>query len=174
LLLNELFHTIREADAPKQLGRAFNHLEDLVFFHGTAGTREALQHIRDFATAEGASSIRMKWDGCIHKDSIILTTQGDMTIESITNLIKQNQSVIVIGKDMLSMDNIESKVIGECVSEGIKDWVEIELENSSILKMTVDHKVYTKNRGWVEAGQLTTDDDILELNDKGAIALIDK
>jgi hypothetical protein len=63
LLLNELFHTIREADAPKQLGRAFNHLEDLVFFHGTAGTREALQHIRDFATAEGASSIRMKWDG---------------------------------------------------------------------------------------------------------------
>jgi hypothetical protein len=63
LLLNELFNTIREAEAPKQLGRAFNHLEDLVFFHGTAGTREALQHIRDFATAEGASSIRMKWDG---------------------------------------------------------------------------------------------------------------
>jgi hypothetical protein len=63
LLLNELFHTIRESEAPKQLGRAFNHLEDLVFFHGTAGTREALQHIRDFATAEGAGSIRMKWDG---------------------------------------------------------------------------------------------------------------
>ena len=63
MLLNELFNTIREAEAPKQLGRAFNHLEDLVFFHGTAGTREALQHIRDFATAEGASSIRMKWDG---------------------------------------------------------------------------------------------------------------
>ena len=63
MLLNELFRTIREAEAPKQLGRAFNHLEDLVFFHGTAGTREALQHIRDFATAEGASSIRMKWDG---------------------------------------------------------------------------------------------------------------
>lgn len=63
MLLNELFRTIREAEAPKQLGRAFNHLEDLVFFHGTAGTQEALQHIRDFATAEGASSIRMKWDG---------------------------------------------------------------------------------------------------------------
>jgi hypothetical protein len=58
--LRQLF---KEAEAPKQLGRAFNHLEDLVFFHGTAGTIEALQHIRDFASAEGAQSIRMKWDG---------------------------------------------------------------------------------------------------------------
>ena len=58
--LREIF---REAEAPKQLGRAFNHLEDLVFFHGTEGTIEALSHIKDFATKEGASSIRMKWDG---------------------------------------------------------------------------------------------------------------
>ena len=63
MLLNEIFQSIREAEAPKQLGRAFNHLEDLVFFYGTAGTIEALQHIKDFATKEGASSIRMKWDG---------------------------------------------------------------------------------------------------------------
>jgi hypothetical protein len=58
--LRELF---TEAAAPKQLGRAFNHLEDLVFFHGTAGTQEALSHIEDFASSEGAGSIRMKWDG---------------------------------------------------------------------------------------------------------------
>jgi hypothetical protein len=47
----------------KQLGRAFNHLEDLVFFHGTKGAIEALEHLKDFATEEGAKSIRMKWDG---------------------------------------------------------------------------------------------------------------
>lgn len=58
--LRELFV---EAAAPKQLGRAFNHLEDLVFFYGSSGTMEALEHIKDFATAEGAGSIRMKWDG---------------------------------------------------------------------------------------------------------------
>lgn len=58
--LRELFV---EAEAPKQLGRAFNHLEDLVFFYGSQGTIEALDHIKDFATEEGAKSIRMKWDG---------------------------------------------------------------------------------------------------------------
>lgn len=47
----------------KQLGRAFNHLEDLVFFYGSAGTIEALEHLKDMATESGSSSIRMKWDG---------------------------------------------------------------------------------------------------------------
>ena len=47
----------------KQLGRAFNHLEDLVFFYGSAGTLEALEHLEDMASDSGAQSIRMKWDG---------------------------------------------------------------------------------------------------------------
>lgn len=55
--------SVNEAELPKQLGRAFNHLEDLVFFYGTEGTMEALDHIKDFGTQEGAGSIRMKWDG---------------------------------------------------------------------------------------------------------------
>lgn len=47
----------------KKLGRTFNHIEDLVFFYGSTGALEALQHLRDFTTAKGAKSIRMKWDG---------------------------------------------------------------------------------------------------------------
>jgi hypothetical protein len=47
----------------KQLGRAFNHLEDLVFFYGSAGTIEALEHLKDMASESGSQSIRMKWDG---------------------------------------------------------------------------------------------------------------
>lgn len=47
----------------KLLGRAFNHLEDLVFFYGSSGTLEALEHLKDIATEEGARTIRMKWDG---------------------------------------------------------------------------------------------------------------
>lgn len=47
----------------KKLGRAFNHLEDLVFFHGVEGVQEALEHLREVGTQAGAQSIRMKWDG---------------------------------------------------------------------------------------------------------------
>lgn len=60
--LRELFTETAEA-AKKKLGRAFNHVEDLVFFHGTDGVIEALEHIKELATQEGAESVRMKWDG---------------------------------------------------------------------------------------------------------------
>lgn len=52
-----------EAKAMKKLGRAFNHLEDLVFFYGSSGTQEALEHIREMVSETGSKSIRMKWDG---------------------------------------------------------------------------------------------------------------
>jgi len=52
-----------EAETKKKLGRAFNHLEDLVFFHGSAGTMEALEHLREIATEAGGKTVRMKWDG---------------------------------------------------------------------------------------------------------------
>ena len=59
---NEFLREAEEA-AVKKLGRAFNHLEDLVFFYGSKGTAEALEHLKEIATVEGSKSIRMKWDG---------------------------------------------------------------------------------------------------------------
>ena len=63
MLLRELFENVAPASATKKLGRAFNHLEDLVFFYGSSGTMEALEHLKEINTQEGASTIRMKWDG---------------------------------------------------------------------------------------------------------------
>ena len=60
--LRELFFEADET-VKKKLGRAFNHLEDLVFFYGVEGTIEALEHVKEIATQEGAESVRMKWDG---------------------------------------------------------------------------------------------------------------
>lgn len=60
--LRELFTESTET-VKKKLGRAFNHLEDLVFFYGVDGTIEALEHVKEIATQEGSESIRMKWDG---------------------------------------------------------------------------------------------------------------
>lgn len=49
----------------KKLGRAFNHLEDLILFYGTFGAIESLEHLKEFATPAGSNSIRMKWDGMV-------------------------------------------------------------------------------------------------------------
>lgn len=47
----------------QQLGRTFNHLEDLVFLYGSQGAIEALDHLADINSASGSNSIRFKWDG---------------------------------------------------------------------------------------------------------------
>lgn len=60
---SDFIYEARKLFELKKMGRAFNHLEDLVFFYGTKGVQEALEHLRDLATQEGAESIRMKWDG---------------------------------------------------------------------------------------------------------------
>lgn len=58
------FHEIQTALYEKKVrGRPFNHLEDLVFFYGTEGVYEALEHLKEFATEAGHKSIIMKWDG---------------------------------------------------------------------------------------------------------------
>lgn len=68
MLLRELF--FREAkDAPaddsmEKYGRPFNHPEHLVFFKGSAGTLEALNHFKEIGEeSEGKTTIRRKWDG---------------------------------------------------------------------------------------------------------------
>jgi hypothetical protein len=67
VLLRELFfqeNAAAEVVAPikAKVGRAFNHLEDLAFLHGTAGVLKALQHI-ETAVSDGGQNTRFKWDG---------------------------------------------------------------------------------------------------------------
>lgn len=67
MLLRELF--LREAAAPaddsmEKYGRPFNHPEHLVFFKGSNGTIEALNHFKEIATEQaGSTTVRGKWDG---------------------------------------------------------------------------------------------------------------
>lgn len=67
MLLRELFY--RESAAPagvsmEKYGRPFNHPEHLVFFVGSDGTLEALNHFKEVAEEQaGATTVRRKWDG---------------------------------------------------------------------------------------------------------------
>ena len=48
----------------EKYGRPFNHPEHLVFFKGSAGTLEALNHFKEIAEEKpNKTSIRRKWDG---------------------------------------------------------------------------------------------------------------
>jgi hypothetical protein len=95
--------------------------------------------------------------GCLHGSTTITTDDGDITIEQIVDCQ-------LIGTKLPSYNeetgDIEQDEIVAAICTGVKDTLTIELEDGRSIRLTSDHRVYTA-RGWVEAGDLTLDDEIL-------------
>ena len=149
---------LTEAAAPK-VGRKYQHIEDLVLSDGSHGGLHAIERLKHMG--EEGGSIELKWDGCVHGDSVLLTSIGEMRIEDFLKI--NDPSVTVMAKNIESGINSFTEVLNKIKSLGIKEWVEVSLENGSSIRLTEDHEVLTSNRGWVEAGKLSADDDIVSL-----------
>jgi intein/homing endonuclease len=75
--------------------------------------------------------------------------------------IVEGDNVMGIDVDLNEMNR--QKVI-ECYNrEYDGDMFDIELDDGRILSMTPEHPVWTLNRGYVQAKDLTLNDDILQL-----------
>jgi hypothetical protein len=142
-------------------GARIMHAEDLVFFEGSAGAIRAVNNLASLAKNKDTLSI--KWDGCIHPDHLIQTNKGELRIEEIIDRINEGEEFSVLGHNFDSGNSILTKITNGVKKYGAKAWIEIELENGDKIQLTEDHQVFTTNRGWIAAGNLTSDDDIKEL-----------
>lgn len=118
--------------------------------------------------AEGTGTttkLTVKWDGCIHPDSIVETNLGKMRIEDLIDTVNRSPEEMSVLQYNFETQAAEMQpVLSAVKKQGLKNWVAVELEDGNTITLTVDHKVYTTNRGWVEAGMLTQDDDIKDIN----------
>lgn len=101
----------------------------------------------------------VKLHGCFDKDTLVTLANGEeVPIKEIN-----------IGDNVLTY-NIETNeyVDGEVYhienGESDKDWLRLTFDDNSIIECTSDHKFYTKNRGWVKAMDLTSEDKFIEKN----------
>lgn len=93
---------------------------------------------------------------CLPPESLIKTERGDVRIDSVG-----------IGDQVLCFNEtthqIESKNIDQLyVRDYTGELIQIETDNNTIC-CTPNHKVYTENRGWIMAGNLTEFDVLLEI-----------
>ena len=68
--------------------------------------------------------------------------------------------------------NLESQdihVVDGAFPTGFKDVFELKTESGYTLKLTADHKVWTRNRGWVEAQHLTRNDEVKLVSQPAAV-----
>lgn len=102
-------------------------------------------------------------DECLTGDTKIKTKSG---LKDIKWLVKNNK----IGTKVLSYNHtterMEYKEITNVFNQGIKKIMELQFDNGKIIKCTENHLFYTRNRGYVQAKDLSEDDDILEYNEE--------
>lgn len=156
MLLSNLFESnfslLTEAKA------RIEHPEDLIFDQGLAGAKNAVQILK--TSAANPRHVSIKFDGCVHPDSVVVTDTGEMRIIDLINSPYQHNVLshnFETGQDQFCLAEFPR------INNNQKKWVQIDLEDGSNLKLTEDHEVYTTNRGWVKAGELLPEDDIKEI-----------
>ena len=94
---------------------------------------------------------------CFPYNEVVWTKQGKIKIGEIVN---KKLDVDVLSYNF-QKEKFEYKKIDHYVKNGESDILKIGLSNGSCIQCTPDHKVWTENRGYVEAQDLTKNDILL-------------
>lgn len=140
------------------------HIEDEVLNRGVAGARDAInfmQSIRDMLVGHSESRVNIttKWDGCLSGNSVLITNDGTKTLKEIFQSWHSNKEIWVLCYDIEKNIDCFMPIISAQASKSFKQWVKVEFEKGFII-CTSDHEIYTNNRGWVNAENLTENDDV--------------
>ena len=97
---------------------------------------------------------------CVTGDTLVTTDKGNIKIEDLVNNYK-DFNILTYN---IETENLEWEKILACEkTRENTEIIELELDDGEVLKLTPDHRVYTKNRGYIEAKNLTQDDIIITI-----------
>lgn len=91
---------------------------------------------------------------CVIAGTKISTKKGSIPIEEI------NVGDIIYSLDLDNKKIVEDTVVAT-MQKTTTDLIEIELENNQTITITTNHPVYVNGKGWVNAGDLSENDDII-------------
>lgn len=94
-----------------------------------------------------------KLHGCFHEETPITLANGTMVPIS-----KINVGDSILSYDIEKRDMVPRTVLNTWNKKLDKEWVKLTFSDGRTIKCTSDHKFFTRNRGWVEAGDLTDQD----------------
>jgi ribonucleoside-diphosphate reductase alpha chain len=89
---------------------------------------------------------------CVTGDTRVLTPGGIWR--------RIDQMIHLPARVITNLTNQEIHVTDGSFPTGTKDIYELRTHGGYTIKLTADHKIWTRSRGWVEAQNLTTDDQV--------------
>lgn len=142
---NDFCNTLNE----QLINKHSTHIEELIFTNQKQGLQQAIEGLRFIADSIGTCPpVSTKIDGCVHEDTLVLTTKGPKKISTLTEddfvasfNTNTNQAIFT--------NNTHPRITGKN-----KSWVQVSLSNGGIVTCTSDHKWLTASKRYVEASKL--------------------
>jgi ribonucleoside-diphosphate reductase alpha chain len=102
---------------------------------------------------------------CFPADQRVLTDKGLIPIGDLVRRAADEQSFAVYTNDLTAEANPQDRVVATMPTRymitGRNEIVELRFSDGSRLRCTPGHRVWTANRGWVHAEELTEDDRVV-------------
>ena len=106
----------------------------------------------------GEDAVLKRDDHCLSGSTTVNTDEGDVYIKDLVGKEGQVYTLTPEGKTVLRRYHNVRK------TKENANIIRINLENGDFIELTPEHLVLTYNRGWVEAQELTIEDDIVTID----------
>lgn len=160
-LKDETFIELQDGDKPVSVKKLWNE----IIYHAWKVAEPGIfnETIAYNQCANTNISNKVISNPCVTGDTILITSNGEMTIKEIIDAINKSQEVFVLSFS-IKENNVEfQKVLYGDITQEKANVIQIETENGQSIKLTPTHKVFVENKGWVEAKDLSNDDVILTI-----------
>ena len=98
---------------------------------------------------------------CVTGDIIIKTDKGDIRMDEIVTRYKSGEEIKVMSYNVKNKFLQYKSINWADLTRKNADIIEIEIEDGVKVKLTPDHKVFTENRGYINAKDLNENDILL-------------
>lgn len=98
---------------------------------------------------------------CVAGDTIIDTDKGKLTIKEVVERFNNGEKFKVLSYNVEERETQMRAIRKALLTKKDAKLIEIKIDKNVKLKLTPDHKVYTINRGYVEASSLTKEDSLV-------------
>lgn len=125
---------------------------------GADNIRKIIEGLEYFTLDGGDRKIYLV-DECFTEDTEILTEEG---LKSIRHIVETEYSGRVLSYDTDKEQQVWKHVTDWFDIPVEKDTIRLTFDTGTEIEVTLDQDLYTMNRGWVKAQDLTEEDDICE------------
>lgn len=101
---------------------------------------------------------------CLHPDTVLQTSSGNLSIKEVVERVNKNEDLHVLSYNERTDKSEFKKVIWGDVTRKNAKLLKLKDTDGNEVKLTPDHRVFVKEKGWIDAKDIVKGDKIININ----------